>query len=64
MTLKLLSLAGTPSSSSYQAPCEAEVEDSEGDEVVDIERIEDKEEDAGEDKDTQVDYISFVNICT
>jgi hypothetical protein len=64
VTLKLLSLAGTSSGSSYQAPCEAEVEDSEGDEVVDIERIEDKEEDAGEDKDTQVDYISFVNICT
>ena len=36
---------GSLATASYHPPSEAEVEDSEGDEVVDIERIEDKEED-------------------
>lgn len=47
--------SGSSTSSIYSPPSDAEVEDSEGDEVVDIERIEDREEDAGEDnKNSQV----------
>ena len=46
----------------FKGPSEVDEEDSEGDEVVDIERIEDREEDKGEDKETSQISRDKVNI--